>query len=169
MAVVTARALSVGFRHLGTAVRWWEGPRTLAIGGFEYAGGTKIVLPASAAPAWSITDPSGFSFTYLLDEDELEPFFRQSVSNIPVTLYRFYLGAGDQWVEQVQWRFEGVVGNATWDASERRVQCAVVPLSMTSKLRPHVPLWSRESLPDTGFRWMRAKRRLQLFQGDQVG
>ena len=171
MAVVTARAMSVGFRHLDAPVRWWEGPETRTIDGFEYEGSTRILLPASAAPSWSITDPTGFSFTYMLDEEEAESFFQRSISNVPVTLYRFYLTDVGQWLEHAQWRFEGVIGNATWDASERRVQCTAVPASMTTKLRPHVPLWSRQSRPDadTGFRWMRAKRTLQSFQGDQVG
>ena len=169
MAVVTARAMSVGFRHLDAPVRWWEGPRTHTIDGFEYEGSTRILLPQSAAPSWSITDPTGFAFTYMLDEDETETFFRQSISNVPVTLYRFYRMDSGQWIEHAQWRFEGVIGNAIWDASERQVQCTVVPASMTSKLRPHVSPWSRESRFDTGFRWMMAKRRLQPFQGDQVG
>ena len=167
MAVVTARALKVEFRH--GHVRWWEGPDKQTIDGDDYVGGKRILLPQGSAPSWSTTEPTGFSFTYMLEWAEQEAFFAEPISSVPVTLYRFYRDASSSWIEQAQWRFAGVIGNATWDAEQHQVQCTVVPLSRTSKLRPHVRLWSRESLSDTGFRWMRAKHRPNPFQGGQVG
>ena len=169
MAVVTARALEVGFRHLDAPLRWWEGPDTVIAENNLFVRGGNIILPSGAAPSWSITDPTGFSFSYLLAEDEAAGFFEHAVSNVPVKMYRFYRNESRQWAEQVQWRFEGVVGSADWDAAERLVQCAVVPLSATTKLQPRVGPWSRRSRPDTGFRWMRAKRKLLPLQENDVG
>ena len=166
MAVVTARALKVEFRH--GHVHWWEGPEKRIIDGDEYVGGKRILISRDAAPSWSITEPTGFSFAYLLGRDEQLAFFAQPISSVPVTVYRFYREESS-WIEQVQWRFEGVIGNAVWDVEQQQVQCTVVPVSRTAKLRPHVRLWSRESLNDTGFRWMRAKHRPNPFQGGQVG
>ena len=165
MATVTARALEVGFRHLDVPVRWWEGPESVLVEGSEFI--RRKDVEVTDAPTWSIADPGGFGFTYLLDDvAEATEFFKHSVSSVPVKLFRLYR-SGDVWTEVAQWRFEGVIGSAVWDASAFRVRCACVPMSATLPLQPRAQVWShraqlgRTGGRDTGLRWMRAKRRLE--------
>ena len=168
MAVVTARALEVAFRHLDVPVRWWEGPGSIETDGAAFTRAPLIELSDAAAPSWSITEPTGFAFSYRMSEAELTEFFKHSTSNVQVKLYRFFRDSAERWHEQVQWRFEGEIGSATWDASDLVVGCNVVPISLDLRLRPHVRPWSRRSREDTGFRWMRSKRPIETLTPEKV-
>lgn len=175
-AVVTARALEVGFRHLPQPLRWWQGPDTVTVGSGLFVRGSQIELPESAAPSWSKTEPTGFTFAYLLSGAvEAAAFFQHGVENVPVTLHKLFRGLDGLWVEQAAWRFQGVVSGATWAASAMKVTCPVVPLSRTARFRPSVGLWSHRSQlaatdgADTGLRWFRGVRRLVSLVPADVG
>lgn len=174
MATVTARALEVAFRHLAEPVRWWQGPEEVQLAGVGFSRGANVLLEPGDAPSWSKLEPTGFEFSYLLaDEEERRDFFQHSCENVSVRLFRAFRGVNREWAEQAKWRFEGVISGATWDTGTNLVRCPVVPISRTQRLQPHVGLWSHRTQlaktdgRDTGFRWMRGKRKvLELFPKD---
>ena len=169
--VTTALALEASFRHLVRPLRWWQGPGQVVIGDDEFVRGGQVVVDPTSMPTWSKLDPTGFAFRYVVAPGSRQEFFRHTVEGVPVRLFRCFL-VGQAWVELDRWRFEGRITGAVWDTSVSQVVCPVVPWSRTAARQPRVGVWSHRSQleqtggSDTGFRWLRGRRKAStLFPG----
>ncbi len=160
------RALEVAFRHLAEPARQVFGPTPISLDGVVWRTDGHLSLDASEGPSWSVDGPRGFRFAYVPPFEEQAAMFAARLTNVPVTLVRFWRTATG-WVPHAR-RFEGVLGSAVWEGSVLR--CEAVARSQTLSVSPVAPVWSLEAQQrahpaDTGMRWMRAaSRQLRIIQ-----
>ena len=163
-----ARAIEIGFRHLAAPVRQCFGPELVVLDGAEFPTGGNVIVGASEYPAWSVTGPTGFDFSYVVPEEQRQSFNANAWHGVPVKLYRVWETSPGVWVEQLKWRFVGVVVDARYTPMNGRMDATATPWSLTRQAAPQAPSWSNQEQldltdgADTLLRWTRAARRLEV-------